>query len=341
MTQKPNFKARLENKVKQQIKGARVGFLLGAGSSYLAGDGYPLASELWGNIKKYVPAKERSDIHKKIKSGATGLENALDLLDKGGNQETRHRHCVTDAISRHFSGLRPPLEVHGKLAVSLSKRNERAVPIFSLNYDPLIERACESYLVRFVDGFVGIEHAYFEPATFQQHIVTTVRGPRGPVNRPVKGLIRLYKLHGSLGWYECPRDGIRRCIFDAEIPVDAKRLMVPPQHRKAVDTTAQPYASVWSEFREMLAQGPRLINRLVSIGYGMLDEHVNSVIENGLSRTNFTLLILTRELTDEAFARWGSKRNVIIVTEKCCSLYGQKGLGHPDFWSFEKLSGEV
>jgi hypothetical protein len=37
-------------KLRSQIKGARAVFLLGAGSSYLAGAGYPLSGGLWEEI---------------------------------------------------------------------------------------------------------------------------------------------------------------------------------------------------------------------------------------------------------------------------------------------------
>jgi hypothetical protein len=102
-----------------------------------------------------------------------------------------------------------------------------------------------------------------------------------------------------------------------------------------------PYSTLWSDFRGMLRHGPLLINRLVSIGYGMCDEHVNAVIENGLVRKDLTLMIFSFELKPEVFQRWNSKNNVIIVTKDCCSLYGDKGPGHPDLWSFERLSQEV
>ncbi len=84
-----------------------------------------------------------------------------------------------------------------------------------------------------------------------------------------------------------------------------------------------------------------LVNRLVSIGYGMGDEHVNSVIENGLARTDLTLMIFALELKLDVFQRWSSKTNVIIITRDYCSLYGETGPGHPDLWSFEKLSQEA
>ncbi len=117
--------------------------------------------------------------------------------------------------------------------------------------------------------------------------------------------------------------------------------MIPPQHRKATDTMTPPYAQLWSEFRGMLRQGPILINRVVSVGYGMRDEHVNAVIENGLARENFNLVVLARDLGPDSFARWSKWKNAIVVTNNCCSMNGEIGPGHPDLWSFERISKEA
>jgi hypothetical protein len=341
MADSADFIKRLENKIRQQLTSQRVGFLLGAGSSYLDGKGYPLTAELWILIRDSIPPKERNAIQTKLDGGASGLEQALDLLDGGGVTDSPHRHSVTAAISGHFAELTPPLDSHAAFLQKISRRTEPSVPIFSLNYDPLLERAAEYAKVRLIDGFVGWEHAYFDPAVFQQDIVVIRRGPRSRQYGLVSGIIRLMKLHGSLGWYESSSNGVRRCGYNAAIPVGTKRLMIPPQYRKATDTMTLPYAALWSEFRGLLRHGPYVINRLASIGYGMRDEHVNAVIENGLARKDLTLLILTRDLTPDVFSRWSSKANVIIVTKDRCSLYGEIGPGHFDLWSFERLSREV
>ena len=336
-----DFTGKLEKKVKQQLDSQRVGFLLGAGSSYLGGDGYPLASGLWDVICAGIPAAQRSDMQQKLDDGANGIEHALDLLDNGGVSETPHRHSVTKAISEHFVTLTPSLEMHSEFLTHLSRKNEPMIPIFSLNYDPLIERSAEYEKIHLIDGFLGAEKAYFDPSVFQKKIGLTHKSYRSSVVRWDTGIIHLFKLHGSIGWYECATNGIRRCGFNGDIPSDSKRLMIPPQHRKATETMTLPYSSLWSEFRGMLRQGPSLVNRLVSIGYGMCDEHVNAVIENGLVRPDLTLMIFALELKLDVFQRWGSKTNVIIVTKDRCSLYGETGPGHPDLWSFEKLSKEI
>lgn len=337
-----DFLRKLEDKVHQQLNGRMVGYLLGAGSSYLDGAGYPLASQVWDLVRDRVDSSDRDDIQEKLDEGAASLEQALDTLDRGGVTETSHRHSVTEAIADLFTDIDAPLETHRQFLARVSRRQEYALPVMTLNYDPLLERAAERERVRLFDGFQGVEHAYFDPELFQQRVGSIRRGRRHFLRfHPLFGVIYLYKLHGSVGWYECPTTGTRRCSYYLPLPPHTKRLMIPPQYRKAADTTAPPYSALWSEFRRLVRHGPGLVNRLVSIGYGLRDEHVNAVIDNALGRSDLMFLVFSRSLTDKVFSEWSQKPNVIIVTENRSSLYGVTGPGHSDLWSFERLSGEV
>ncbi len=275
-----NFISDLERKIREQTKSKMVGFLLGAGSSYLGGEGYPLAGHLWDVISNDVPEKERGDIQKKIDGGAKGIEHAFDLLDTGKATEKPHRYSVVNAMSNHFGTINAPLDNH-RLFVSLLSRREEEQPIkvFSLNYDPLVEMAAEQECIMLFDGFYGHDNAFFDAGSFRHTVVVKGRNHRGRQVRGVAGNIRLIKLHGSMGWYDDDETGIRRSKFNDRIPTTAKRLMIPPQYRKASDTGHAPYSTLWSEFRGSLFHGDDKLNRLVTLGYGMADEHVNAEIE--------------------------------------------------------------
>lgn len=337
-----DFTTELEAKVAQQLKSQRVGYLLGAGSSYLNGNGYPLAFELWDLIKGSITdAEKRNEIQAKIDDGANGIEHALDLLDDGGANDTPYRHLVTAAVAELFMAKTPPLDLHGEFVRRIAQHADPCVKVFSLNYDPLIERAAEQVRVRVIDGYLGAEHAYFDSAVFEERI-GRIRGThRGKQFDETVKPIHLLKLHGSLGWYECLTSGVRRSGFNALPPTGTKRLMVPPQRRKAADTLNRPYSALWSTFRGCLGHNAAPINRLVCIGYGFGDEHVNAVIEAALARTDFTVLIFTKVISVTAWDRWSRKTNVIVVTETQCSLKGAIGPGHSDLWSFERLAKEV
>jgi hypothetical protein len=341
MDSNQDFLDRLEKKVHQQLRAQRVGYLLGAGSSYLNGAGYPLTAQLWERIKDGIPEPQKVEVQRKLDEGAEGVEKALDLLDQGGVNETPHRFLVTESIASHFLSLNPPLAAHVEFVRRLAARQEPFISVFTLNYDPLVERAAEEGEVILVDGFCGFENAYFSSSLFQHYVGLMRRSFRGKYFQPVNGVVQLFKLHGSLGWFESQQFGIRRRSFNVKKTDENRRLMIPPQRRKANDTMTPPYATLWSEFRGQLSHGPRLMNRLVCIGYGMLDEHVNAAIENGLARNDFTLLIFSLDLIDTAFDRWSKHKNAIIVTAKRCSLYGEIGKGHSGLWDFQNLCKEI
>ena len=342
MTIEPDFMRALEAKVEEQLTAQRVGYLLGAGSSNLDNTGYPLAFELWDLIKgRITDTQKRADIQAKLDDGATGIEHALDLLDDGGATDTPYRHLVTAAIADLFLSKNPDLDLHIEFVRRLSRRASPSVKVFNLNYDPLVERAAEAATVRLSDGFLGVEHAYFCPAVFEERI-GQIRGThKGRQFDETVKQIHLLKLHGSLGWYECPQQGVRRCAYGSSLPNNTKRLMVPPQHRKARDTVLPPYAALWSAFRGCLVHDAIPINRLACFGYGFADEHVNDVIEAALARTDFTLLIFTKELRDPAWTRWSAKPNTIVVTAARSSLKGTVGPGHDNLWRFDRLCKEV
>lgn len=329
----------LKQEILRQLRARNVGYLLGAGASYFDGKGYPLASTLWNEIAPSLDETDREAIDEKIVAGANGLEEALDLLDQG-DPDFPLRRKVAHAIGEHFSTVDPPLEHHACFARGLGGLTIERTQIFSLNYDPLIELGAEAATTMLIDGFTGYENPYFEPELFQRRIMRIGTPRRRPTNRAVLGVINLYKLHGSLGWYRDDGGQTRRMHHNSD-PLQTE-LMIPPQYRKAADTIHQPYAPLWTEFRDILAGESRLeLNRLFVIGYGLQDEHVNVYIENALDRSNFTVFALAKELSDAVFDRWSRRTNVVLVTETRTSLYGAVGEGHPEIWRFEWLAKEL
>ena len=338
----PDFSTRLEAKVAEQLKAQRVGYLLGAGSSYLNGAGYPLAFDLWDQIKDLITDEaRRAEIQAMLDTRGQGIEDALDQLDNGQVIEGPHRHLVTAAIAKLFEPMRPQSDLHIEFVRRLAQKRGPAIKVFSLNYDPLLERAAEAARVRLCDGFAGHERAYFDASMFEERVLRIRGTHRGRQFHETTRPVHLLKLHGSQGWYECSSAGVRRCAFASPIPAATNRLMIPPQRRKASDTMTPPYSTLWSAFRGCLGQDSVPLNRLACFGYGFLDEHVNAVIEGALARTDFSLLIFTRVLVDSAWTRWSAKTNTVVVTEARCSIRGEIGPGHVDLWNFETLAYKV
>jgi len=127
-----SFISRLEAKVAQQLASQRVGYLVGAGASFLNGRGYPLAGKLWDNIGPKIRNPERGEIQAKLDGGADGIENALDLLDDGAAVEKPHRYLVTEAIAEHFLSITPPTDSHQIFVKRLAARDELSIPILEM-----------------------------------------------------------------------------------------------------------------------------------------------------------------------------------------------------------------
>lgn len=337
-----SFIQKLENDARQQIRNQNVGYLFGAGASYLDGKGYPLASELWERIRSEIPKIERLEIQAKLDSdGTEGLEHALDLLDPGGPEPTAHRDSVTNAIAELFSTIDPMIEVHNTFIRKVSRRKDYFIPIFTLNYDPLIEYAADHNRIPIIDGFGGVYKTSFYHNIFDIVPSSYSFSPRNKrVLQGHRGILHLYKLHGSIGWFKIEGEPVR-ISHNVIMPECWQRLMIPPQCRKASETIVQPYSSLWTRFRAWLVHGPNQLNRLVCIGYGMRDQHVNDVIESAIARSDFTLLVFAKYLSPAVLDYWGPKDNVIIVTEDKCFLFGEEGTGHPDLCDFQTLSREV
>jgi hypothetical protein len=332
------YLSRLARTVEKQLGARRVGYLLGAGAAYLGGQGYPLASQLWPRIGESLDERDRRAIQRKLDQGASGLEQALDLLDKGGPEDLPLRHIVAGVIADLFRQIEPPMDLPRAFVKSLYEDDVYRTHVFSLNYDPLVERAAELERIRLIDGFAGAESAYFDPVLFEERIgIVRRHGSRSVIDQ-ARGVINLYKLHGSIGWYYSEGLGIRRSAFTQPPPKGTQHLMIPPQRRKAADTGAPPYSNLWTEFRRRLIHGPDCLNRLVCIGYGLKDQHVNDVIRLGLGRSDFTLIVFSRALSADVFDTWSHSTKTILLTETASSLYGEVGPPHPRYWAFENLA---
>lgn len=184
--------------------------------------------------------------------------------------------------------------------------------------------------------FGGGAQPFFHPSVFRYKLGTPSSRRWYLTTDTVRGVVNVYKLHGSTTWYVGPDGQARRCTRFRDLPDGADLLMIPPQYRKAQDTVSPPYSDLWSEFRGLLVNDhPHLLNRLVCVGYGMRDHHVNAVLNAALARQDFTLLILARALEDHEFEYWAQRHNVVIATADRCALQGEVGPGVRDVWDFK------
>lgn len=74
-----------------------------------------------------------------------------------------------------------------------------AVEIFTTNYDLLIEQALDDLEIPYFDGFVGSRRSFFDLRAVEDNLI-----PRH--------WSRLWKIHGSINWYQEQIGQEKRCI---------------------------------------------------------------------------------------------------------------------------------
>jgi hypothetical protein len=138
---------------------------------------------------------------------------------------------------------------------------DNAVEIFTTNYDLLFEQALERAKVPFFDGFAGASRPFFDPST----VASDDLPPRW---------VRLWKLHGSLGWESNPHGEIIRTGS-----ANAAHLVFP-EHLKYDQTQKAPYAALFDRLRAFLMTHDTL---LIAVGFSFADAHVSARIDECLT----------------------------------------------------------
>ncbi|MBI4658754.1 MAG: SIR2 family protein [Verrucomicrobia bacterium] len=145
-------------------------------------------------------------------------------------------------------------------------RRENPVEIFTTNYDLLMEQAFEDCRVPYFDGFAGVRKPFFDLRAMEEDMLP----PRWA---------RLWKLHGSINWYQVADKGVFRSTTTDD--VGAKRV-IHPSHLKYQESRRMPYLAMIDRLRAFLKQPTAT---LVLCGYSFRDEHINEVIVQGLECT--------------------------------------------------------
>ena len=160
-------------------------------------------------------------------------------------------------------------------------RRTNPVEIFTTNYDLLMEQALEDIRVPYFDGFAGARQPFFDILAMEEDELP----PRWA---------RLWKLHGSINWYQVPGKGVFRGTTTTD---DQSTRVIHPSHLKYHESRRMPYLAMVDRLRTFLKQPTAA---LVICGYSFRDEHINEVIVQGLQSTPTTIAfaLLFKNLSD-------------------------------------------
>jgi len=145
--------------------------------------------------------------------------------------------------------------------------------VFTPNYDLIFESSLEELQLPFFDGFVGSNEPFFLPESIEKN---------NSKNYPPQSWIRIWKIHGSLGWFwkECNgKYSVVRLGRNAKTESNGKEIVIYPSKEKYESSRKQPFLSYLDRLKNSLVESDGLF---IFCGYSFGDEHINEIIFNGL-----------------------------------------------------------
>ncbi|MFH0708881.1 MAG: SIR2 family protein [Pseudomonadota bacterium] len=149
-----------------------------------------------------------------------------------------------------------------------------SVELFTTNYDLLMEQALEDLEVAYFDGFVGARRSFFDLRALEDNLI--------PIHWS-----RLWKIHGSINWYQEEVEGQKKVYRSSEIKEGASHLIYP-SHLKYEESRKMPYLALIDQLSRFIRKKSSL---LILSGYSFNDGHLNDTIINAL-KANPTAMVL-------------------------------------------------
>jgi hypothetical protein len=327
----------------------RLGFLFGAGTSKAMG-----ISDL-ATLTKKVEESLNLDHKKLFLKIKNSLDEDLQNIEAILNQVRLIRQIAHDKKSNSYDGIsgdeakkldkvicnkiydiisteetKSDINIAKKFIGWLNWMSRDFVKeIFTTNYDLIFEKSFESLLIPFYDGFIGSCEPFFAHETLNS---------MSKFDKPPVSWIRIWKLHGSLGWFwKLNEDGkthrVIRLSSGAKEKYPDSELVIYPSRDKYESSRKQPFTSYFDRLRDSLLSGEGIF---IISGYSFSDDHVNEIIFNGLNQNN-RLHIIAFFFEDKTLENIVSKGknfpNLTLISPKKASISGINGE-----WKIDKKS---
>lgn len=273
----------------------RIGFLFGAGTSFATGlpsvfipaiekmtkkivaDVEAHSTEFAAAIKEIQAETELAKVAFNIETLLSSIEakravigggklNGLDASGFAGLAKLVKTRVVK-LVSVHEVLLADDRKklAHARLANWVQKARRRfPAEIFTTNYDYLFEIALEGSGIPYFDGFAGSYEPFFCPEAVEDV-------------EAYPQLVKLWKMHGSLGWTF--RESDKAVIRQQSAPEDS--ILIYPSHLKYNTSKKQPYVGLIDRLCAFLQQDDAV---LFTCGYSFGDSHINERLVTSLRR---------------------------------------------------------
>jgi SIR2-like domain len=289
------------SKVKRQLQDhLQEGLLLVVGTGLSMAEGIPGMGHLAEHLKREVPSKL-------VGAPDPAWDSAVAALDAGDDLETAMGKssllpATVEVIVAEAARLISEKE-RGVFDLVLSRERELPLTRFvrhlfkagkkfhliTTNYDRLVELAAEVAEVGVDCRFFGYLHGRSDPRrSADAHRESYIDGK----NYRFRNLpcLCVHKPHGSLDWFEVGGKIVRRPIGPGAVPI----IITPgaSKYRKS-------FQWAFDDQRNAGNRAASSATRLMFIGYGFNDDHLEQYVCPGLKLTKPTVIV-TKQLTENA-----------------------------------------
>lgn len=314
----------LRNEMAQILQIDNLSFFIGAGcSSNIVGGhetGIPSMTTIYDGFFKENPDFEIAgvkvngyfckNLEKMIETmGAILIANEVSVVDSEIEEKIK---CVNRYLREQIlKGIKEDAlrEIYKDFYSRIAQKARRSpISVFTSNYDLFNEIALDELGFPYNNGFSGTYKRKFSPASYNYIYVENMNLNRD-IWEQASSFYNLVKLHGSISWV---RKDNRIWEQDYESISNNDTVMIFPTPLKDRSTLMTPYSDL---FRIMENRIMQKNSTLVVMGYSFGDDHINSVILNGLAIPTFRLVVFGKSSHIDKLVDIGDSRITIINSE--------------------------
>lgn len=198
-----------------------------------------------------------------------------------------------------LNGKEVPLVILMKHLLSTTNRK---LSIVTTNYDRIAEYSASTAEAFICTGYAQNYIGHFSDS-IHTNALANIKGYSGQVN--------IWKVHGSLDWFETPVKENIHLPLRRNIPQDYKPLIVTPGLSKYAETHNEPYRTIFAQADTEIQNA----NGYLCIGYGFNDVHVQPKLIQQIKTK--PIIVITKELTSKTKETIidGGCKNYILIEE--------------------------
>lgn len=167
-----------------------------------------------------------------------------------------------------------------RLLEHMFRSSLKKINIITTNYDRLAEYACEQSRIHHYTGFT---HGFFRQLASPTEITSARR-------------VNIWKVHGSLDWFQSPLEDTVALSNIQAIPDNYQPQIVTPGTQKYQRTHLEPFRSIINHADQAISEA----GSYLCIGYGFNDEHIQPKLMVKCLRQKTPVTIITYALSDSA-----------------------------------------